>query len=468
MNASSEQGIAVAGSERTVPAPGQPPVTVVERSVLPASIRFALMGIFLIMLVASLNLARAIVLPIVLASLLTLSASPLVDRLARYRISPAVSAVLLVGALAVVVAIGAALLSPPIADMVAHAPDIAQTLRNRFDELSRPFLALGEASKVVTAPANDFTLPASGTVTVIGGTQPSIFDWLLGTLADVGSTIVATLLLAPFLLASTEILKLKLVRAFPLLSDKKRSLRVLHDVEERVSRFLVTISIINFSLGTLIGIAMWLLGMPNPLLWGVGAALLNYAPYLGPFTGISLAAAVSLTIHPDLLTALAPPAAYAALNSIEGTLVTPLTVGRRLSLNVVAILFALALATWMWGIIGTIIAVPLLVVVKVFCDEFPSLAGLGSFISAETEPIDERDDEIAAAGPAAAPAGGGGANLSAAARRSGGLARTACAGSWAADWRPDGKRSSKWTCSLPGAAQRGRSREIIRTEASAG
>jgi predicted PurR-regulated permease PerM len=390
----------VAASENKVaPAGEEPRVIVVERAVLPASIHFALLGIFLIMLIASLNLARAIVLPVVLASLLTLAASPLVDRLARYRISPAFSAILLVGVLAVVVGIAALLLSPPIADMITHAPDIAQTLRNRIDQISQPFLALGEASKVVSAPGSVPGTAAGGAVTVIGGTQPSIFDWLLGTLADVGSTIVATLLLAPFLLASTEILKLKLVRAFPLLRDKKRSLRVLHDIEERVSRFLVTISIINFGLGTLIGIAMWLLGMPNPLLWGVGAALLNYVPYIGPFTGITLAAAVSLTIHQDLIATLIPPLAYATLNSIEGTLVTPLTVGRRLSLNIVAILIAIGLATWMWGIVGTIIAVPLLVVVKVFCDEFPALAGIGGFISADTDPIDERDEEIAAAGP---------------------------------------------------------------------
>jgi predicted PurR-regulated permease PerM len=372
-----------------------------QRLPMPASVRVPLIGIFLIMLIAALNLARPIVLPVILATLLTLTASPLVDRLARYRISPVLSAVLLVGTLAAVVAAAAILLSPSIADMIGHAPDIAARVRERIDTLSKPFLSLVEASRLISAPA-DGSAPAG--VAVVGAPQPSIFDWLLGTLAEVGSTIVATLVLAPFLLASTETLKLKLVRTFPQLSDKKRSLRLLRDIEERVSRFLVTISIINFALGLLVGIAMWLLGMPNPLLWGIGAALLNYIPYLGPFTGISLAAAVSLTIHDGLIPTLAPPLAYAALNSIEGTLVTPLTVGRRLSLHIVAILIWLGLASWMWGIIGTIIAVPTLVVVKVFCDEFPSLAWLGNFISAETEEVDEREEELAeAAGETPAP-----------------------------------------------------------------
>jgi len=265
---------------------------------------------------------------------------------------------------------------------------MAATLRERFEEIRRPFVMLSEATKAVSTPP-DGTIPAA-TVTVA---QPGLLDWLLGTLADVGSVIVATLLLAPFLLASIETLKLKLIRLFPQLSDKKRSLRVLADIEQRVSRYLVTVTFINAGVGICVGTAMWLLGMPNPLLWGVGAALLNFVPYLGSATGIALAAAVSLTIHNDWLSAVTPPLAYASISSVEGTLVTPLTVGRRLRLSIVAILLSLGLTTWMWGIVGTLIGVPLLVVVKAFCDEIPGLAKVGMFISAESEPIDEHDEE---------------------------------------------------------------------------
>jgi predicted PurR-regulated permease PerM len=268
-----------------------------------------------------------------------------------------------------------------------------QSLRERFDELRRPFVMLSEASQAVS----ESPPPPAGTETItVRPSQPSLLDWLLSTLADVGSVIVATLLLAPFLLASMESLKLKLIRLFPQLSDKKRSLRVLHDIETRVSRYLFTVSIINAGLGTLIGIAMWVLGMPNPILWGLGAMLLNYVPYIGPLTGIAICAAVSLTIHQDLLSALAAPAAYAALNSTEGTLVTPLTVGRRLSLSIVAILITLGLTTWMWGIVGTLIGVPLLVVIKAFCDEFPSLSQIGMFISAESTPVEENGETATA------------------------------------------------------------------------
>jgi predicted PurR-regulated permease PerM len=374
-------------------------VVAVERPVLPASVRVAIVGIFLILLVAALYLARAFVLPLVLAILLALTAAPLVRRLARFGIPPAVTAILLVAGMGAVAAGGAALLREPIADMVTHAPDVIRTVRDKLDVLREPFAALSQASREVTeatTPAEPVT-PGKETVTVVDR-QPSLLDWLIATLADAGSTIVATLLLAPFLIASNEALKLKLIRAVPLLSAKKKSLRVLRDIEERVSRFLVTAGMLNTGLGILVGSAMAILGMPNPILWGVGAGLLNFIPYIGPATGIGLAAAVSLTIHDDLPTALLPPLVYAALNALEAGLVTPMVMGRRLSLSIVAILLSVALTTWMWGIIGTVIGVPILVVIKVFCEEFPSLAHVGLFISAESEPIEESEETAAANG----------------------------------------------------------------------
>jgi predicted PurR-regulated permease PerM len=380
----------VTGSPNEVPGDEQLPVPAV-RPLLPPSVHAAIVGIFLILLVAALYLARAVVLPLVLAVLLSLTAAPLVRRLARYGIPPAVSAVLLVAVVGGIAAGGAALVREPIADMVIHSPEIARAVREKLDAVRQPFVLLSQASQEVTAPQ---TPPAAGTdkVTVIDK-PPSILDWVIGTLADTGTTIVATLLLTPFLLASNESLKLKLIRAVPLLSAKKKSLRVLRDIEQRVSRFLVTAAMLNTGLGIVVGSAMALLGMPNPILWGVGAALLNFVPYVGPLTGIGLAAAVSLAIHDDLSSALLAPLAYAALNAIEATLVTPLVLGKRLSLSIVAILLTVAVTTWMWGIIGTFIGVPILVVIKVFCDEFPSLAHVGLFISAESEPIEEHDDE---------------------------------------------------------------------------
>jgi predicted PurR-regulated permease PerM len=116
----------------------------------------------------------------------------------------------------------------------------------------------------------------------------------------------------------------------------------------------------------------------------MAATLLNYIPYIGAITAIVVSAAVALITFPTLAQAALPPLAYLAFHGLESAFITPFILGRRLELNAVAILIALAFGGWMWGIVGAVIGVPLLVVVKVFCDHFPTMATFGDFLSAET------------------------------------------------------------------------------------
>jgi predicted PurR-regulated permease PerM len=204
-------------------------------------------------------------------------------------------------------------------------------------------------------------------------------------LTGIGTTIGATLVLVIFLLSSSDLFLQKIVRAVPSLSEKKLSLRIVYDLQLEVSRYLLTVTAINVCFGIAIGILMALVGMPNPLLWGVGATLLNYIPFLGAITGIVLSACVALITFPTLGLSALPPLGYLVVHTLESAFITPLILGRRLELNAVAILVALAFCGWMWGIVGALLAVPLLVVVKVFCDHLPSLATVGDFLSAEAE-----------------------------------------------------------------------------------
>jgi predicted PurR-regulated permease PerM len=235
--------------------------------------------------------------------------------------------------------------------------------------------------------------------------QPGLLSWAADTLTGIGTTLGATLLLTVFLLASADTFLQKIVRSVDSLSDKKRSLRIVHDVEYEVSRYLLTITAINVCFGTLVGLAMAVYGMPNPVAWAVAAALLNYVPYIGAAIGILLTAAVSLITFPLVSFAIFPPLTYLALHLIEGNLVTPLTLGRRLELNSVAILIAVAFGGWMWGLVGALMGVPLLVVIKVFCDHFPRLATFGGFLSAEPSAEVEAPPAVAETPPkpAAAP-----------------------------------------------------------------
>ena len=143
--------------------------------------------------------------------------------------------------------------------------------------------------------------------------------WAAGTAADIGTTLGAMLILSLFLLASGDTLRAKLIRVVPNLSDKKRSLRVLRDIENEVSRYLLTITAINAGFGALRRLAMWVLGMPNPLLWGIAAGLLNFIPYLGGFIGNSLAAVVAIVTFPTLTQPRWSPSPTSASRSSRAT-----------------------------------------------------------------------------------------------------------------------------------------------------
>jgi predicted PurR-regulated permease PerM len=266
-------------------------------------------------------------------------------------------------------------------------------VKERFDFLREPFARISEASRQVQALTSGGGDQPTEATRVVVQQESGLLGWAAGTAADFGTTFGATMILALFLLASGTTLRSKMIRVLPDLSGKKRSLRVLRDIENEVSRYLLTITTINAGLGLCIGLTMGVLGLPNPLLWGIAGGLLNFIPYLGSLVGNMLATAVAIVTFPSLAEAALVPLSYLALQIIEGNFVTPLIVGRRLELNTVAILIFLSLTTWMWGIVGAIIGVPLLVVVKVFADNFPSLAPLAEFLSAETRTVEEADTE---------------------------------------------------------------------------
>jgi len=362
---------------------------------MPRMVNVAIIGTFLILFLGVLYYARDFFLPLILALLITLAFLPLVRSLSRRGIPPVATAMMIVLAIGGGLVGLALLLAEPTSRMLSEAPQIISELRDRFGGGGEgPLSRLSEASQQIQEMAEGTNEPGAPQKVVLA--QPGIISWAADTLSGIGGTLGATLLFVVFLLASGDLFLQKLVRILPTLSDKKRSLRVVHDVESEVSRYLFTITLINFGFGAAVGLSMAAIGMPNPVLWGVGAALLNYIPYIGALIGMALAAAIGLITFPTLTMAALPPLAYFVCNAIEGSVVTPLTLGRRLELNPVAILVALAFGGWMWGIVGALIGVPLLVVVKVFCDHFDGLAKFGEFLSGEPTAEAAPDPEIAA------------------------------------------------------------------------
>jgi predicted PurR-regulated permease PerM len=173
----------------------------------------------------------------------------------------------------------------------------------------------------------------------------------------------------------------KIVEAMPTFADKRRAVRIAHDIERKLSRYLFTITVINAGLGVSIGLAMWGLGMPNPLLFAALGFLLNYIPYLGAIAGVAIAFAVALVGLDSLGDALVAGGVYLGLTAIEGQFITPYFVGRSLRLNTVVVFLSVTLWAWLWSVVGMLVATPLLVTVRAFCEHIPSLQPLGHFLS---------------------------------------------------------------------------------------
>jgi predicted PurR-regulated permease PerM len=291
-----------------------------------------------------------------------------------------VSATLLVFLSAATIAVIGYLLSGPVMALVADGPNIGRKGAERLAEIRQPFDDLLHVSRQVEEMTE--TVDEVGVQKVVVS-QPGIISRAAGNLLSAFTSIAIVFVLSLFLLASGTLFYEKIVQSFTSLTQKKRALRVVYDVEREISRYLLTVAVINGGLGVAVGSGLWILGVPTPLLWGVAAALLNFLPYVGAATTIVAVAAISLVSFENLGYALLAPAFVIFCNIVEGQFVTPLIVGRRLEINAVAIFIAVAFWSWLWGFVGALIAVPLLVVIKVFCDNFDGLRHVGNFLSAQ-------------------------------------------------------------------------------------
>lgn len=357
--------------------------------------RSLLVGIFILALVYALYFARDFFMPVTLAFMLALMLTPIVRFLRKRGVPEPLSATALVLASVAGLAIAGYLLSGPAIQLANDAPDIGRRLGQRLAELRGPIDKVMEISEQVERVAGAAQEPGVQRVVVA---QPGIISQAAGNIISAGTSLAIIFVLSLFLLASGTMFYEKIIQSFARLSEKKRALRVVYDVEREISRYLLTVTLINGALGLAVALGLWALDMPNPFVFGVAAALLNFLPYVGALISILLVAAVSLVTFDSLSFAMMPPAFVLLCNVIEGQFATPMVVGRRLEINAVAIFIAVAFWSWLWGFVGALIAVPLLVVVKVFCDHFDSLRHVGNFLAAQQAPDAAADEGQPVAG----------------------------------------------------------------------
>ena len=353
---------------------------------------WATVGIFLLLLVAALAYARAFLTPILLAVFLALVFSPVRRAICRLGPSTGWAAAGIVGALCGVLLTVGTLLATPVVGWVADAPSIGARLEERVREVRTTLVGGpgGVSIDEVVEDVKDAAAAADGadapTVTVAGA-GPTERLAALAPVVLVQTALVLVLLL--FLLASGDMFYEKIVHVTPRFRDKRRAMRTAHAIERKLSRYLLTITMVNAGLGVAVGLAMWALGMPDPLLFGTLAWLLNYVPYVGAIVGTALVAAVGLLAFDGLWQALLPCLVYYGLTAVEGQLVTPWLVGRELRLNTVVVFVAIVFWAWLWSIVGMLIAVPVLVAIRTICEAIPGLEPVADFLSARGAERDE-------------------------------------------------------------------------------
>lgn len=330
----------------------------------------------------ALYFAKQVVLPFILAILLSLMLSPVTRSLAKYRIPPIATALVLIGAVSIAVATGAFMLSGPVSEWIEDAPQIKQKLETRLSSITESIRSVKDASEQVEDIAE---ATADPDVVKVAIEQPGIVTSTVLDIASFATTALVALVLSLFLLASGDMFYVKLVEAFPRFGDKKRALKIAYGIEQSISRYLLSITLINAGLGIVVGAGLWAIGMPQAPVWGSLAFLLNFLPYIGSAAGIALCGAVAIATFDTLGQALLAPAFYLFATSLEGQFVTPVILGRRLELNPVAVFSTVVFWAWIWGFAGALTAVPFLVCLKVVCDHLPALSVLGSFLgSSET------------------------------------------------------------------------------------
>jgi predicted PurR-regulated permease PerM len=337
----------------------------------------ALTGLFILAVFYTIYFMRSILLPIVLALLLSYLLRPIVRGLARLKIPlPVGGALILIGLLALV-GYGVSALAAPAVGWLQKAPAGLAELQHKLLPLKKSMAQVTQASGEIENLAKT---PDAQTRTVEVKRHPITEMFFMRTPEFIASAVLLSILLY-FLLVYDQVFIAKLVKLLPTFSDKKTAVAIAHDIESQVSRYLATITAINACLGLAVGTTVGLLGLRNPVMWGAMVALLNFVPYLGALTGIiCMTIGAALSFH-SLGYALIFPAVYLAFGTLEGSFVTPWVMGRALTLNPVIILLALTFWGWMWGIVGIILAVPILAAFKIFCAHIKPMEPLAEFLS---------------------------------------------------------------------------------------
>ncbi|HET8554252.1 MAG TPA: AI-2E family transporter [Rhodanobacteraceae bacterium] len=329
-------------------------------------VRVVLNALLVLAVLYTLVLAHGLAIPLVLAAFIGLGLNPLVATAARWHIPRALAALVLMLALTGCIGAGVTLLAQPAATWLQRAPTALRHVAPKLKPLTERLNAATQATQSLVGSSR--TERRSGS-----SAHAAMFTaWdLLQMTPRVLAYVLTVLLLVFFFLIYGDSLLRRLVEISPTFRNKRINVTLVRDIQTQVSRYLLTATSINVSLGLLTAAWLWWLDVPDPLLWGSLTTLFNFIPYVGGITTTLLLAVVGLLQFPNPWHGLIPALGFACLSFTEGNFITPLVMGQSMRLSPVAILIWLLIWGWMWGIPGALLAVPMLTCVKLATEHLP-------------------------------------------------------------------------------------------------
>ncbi|HKT27327.1 MAG TPA: AI-2E family transporter [Dyella sp.] len=325
------------------------------------AIRMTLNALLILALLYTVTLIKALIIPLVLAAFIGLALNPIVARGTRHHIPRWLGASVLMVTLMAGIVAGISMLTQPALSWLHSAPSQIRSFVPKLQHLTRPLEAASRATQTLVNGHPTLSAQNPGDVAI------SAWDVLAGA-PKVLAAVLTVLLLVYFFLVYGDLILRRLVEIAPSFGYKRHAVSIVRGIQTEVSRYILTTILINASLGIATAGMLYLLHMPDPLLWGTVAMFANFIPYVGAIVTTATLLFVGLIHFEVLADALLPAVCFAGITAVEGNLITPWILGRRMRVSPIAILIWLLIWGWLWGVPGALLAVPMLTSAKLIAE----------------------------------------------------------------------------------------------------
>lgn len=356
-----------------VRARGALPTILVNTDTLTRATQIATIGLFVIAAIWCTYVAKPVIVPVLLAWVIATIVLPLVNALATRRMPRVLASALVTLMLLLLIAGLLLLLSTPVTYWIGRASEVGSLIKAKLQTFNQPLELLQDLQKSLNAIGT-----AGQSMIKVDASTGTVVETIFSALTPAVSQALLFIGALMFYLVYQKRIRSLVVKLVKERDGRLRLLKRLSDIDESMSVYFGTFTLVNICLGLVTTVLTWAVGLPNPLLWGVLTCVLNYVPYIGPGIVVGTLAVVGLLTFTTTAEALIAPLAFLAIVTVEGQIITPMVVGHKLELNPFAVFLAIAFCTWLWGPIGAFLAVPLLMsgtlmLSHMFVDEKPAL-----------------------------------------------------------------------------------------------